>query len=115
FQTQFLNRPAQVGQAISEWQSTMRSPDSTTGIGQKRFAAAETAKQAIADLYMTLQQYDRQMEREEEDFYQSRAWSMEDFYRGRRQSTEAYQRQMLYSQQDFNIQRKRSEDEYQRS
>lgn len=115
FQTQFLNRPSQVGQAISEWQTTMKSPDSTTGIGQKRFAAAENAKQAIADLYMTLQQYDRQMEREEEDFYQNRAWSMEDFYRGRRQSTEAYHRQMAYSEQEFNIQRKRSNDEYQRS
>lgn len=115
FRRQFLNRPAQVSGAIEEWQSTMRSPDSTTGIGQKRFAAAETAKQAIADLYMTLQQYDRQMEREEEDFYQNRAWSMEDFYRSRRQSTAAYHRQMLYSEQEFNIQRKRSEDEYQRS
>lgn len=115
FQRQFLNRPAQVSGAIEEWQSTMRSPDSTTGIGQKRFAAAETAKQAIADLYMTLQQYDRQMEREEEDFYQNRSWSMEDFYRSRRQSTAAYHRQMLYSEQEFNIQRKRSEDEYQRS
>lgn len=115
YQSQFTNRPAQVGSTISEWQATMRSPDSMQGIGQKRFAAAEKAKQSIADLYMTMQQYDRQMEREEEDFYQNRAWSMEDFYRSRRQSTDAYHRQMEYSEQEFNIQRKRSDDEYHRS
>ena len=114
-QTSLLNTPGQVLSSIGTWQSALQSPNNADNVDKKRLETAQAAKESIINLYKTLQQYDRAMEREEEDFYRNRAWSMEDFYRSRQQSTAAYHRQMLYAEKEFNISRQRMEEDYQRS